>query len=45
MDFTQNGFSDQGNSIYEVSPGGAPAIVLAMLRKLGKTCAFIGKVG
>lgn len=45
VDFTQNGFSDQGNPIYEANPGGAPANVLAMLRKLGKTCAFIGKVG
>ncbi len=45
VDFTQNGVSDQGNLLFEANPGGAPANVLAMLRKLGKTCAFIGKVG
>ena len=45
IDFTQNGLSDQGNLLFEANPGGAPANVLAMLRKLGKRCAFIGKVG
>lgn len=45
IDFTQNGLSDQGNLLFEANPGGAPANVLAMLRKLGKTCAFLGKVG
>ncbi len=45
VDFTQNGTSDQGNLLFEANPGGAPANVLAMLRKLGKTCSFIGKVG
>jgi len=45
VDFTQNGISEQGNPLYEANPGGAPANVLAMLRKLGKSCAFIGKVG
>lgn len=45
MDFTQNGLSDQGNSLFEANPGGAPCNVLAMLRKLDKRCAFIGKVG
>ena len=45
VDFTQNGQSEQGNSLFEANPGGAPANVLAMLRKLGKRCAFIGKVG
>jgi fructokinase len=45
VDFTQNGLSDQGNLLFEANPGGAPANVLAMLRKLGKTCSFIGKVG
>ncbi len=45
VDFTQNGLSDQGNPLFEANPGGAPANVLAMLRKLGKSCAFIGKVG
>ena len=45
VDFTQNGVSTQGNLLFEANPGGAPANVLAMLRKLGKRCAFIGKVG
>ena len=45
IDFTQNGVSEQGNLLFEANPGGAPANVLAMLRKLGKKCAFIGKVG
>ena len=45
VDFTQNGRSEQGNLLFEANPGGAPANVLAMLRKLGKRCAFIGKVG
>ena len=45
VDFTQNGRSEQGNPLFEACPGGAPANVLAMLRKLDKTCAFMGKVG
>ena len=45
VDFTENGVSGQGNSLFEACPGGAPCNVLAMLRKLGKTCAFVGKVG
>ena len=45
IDFTQNGKSDQGNPLFEANPGGAPCNVLAMLKKLGKSCAFIGKVG
>ena len=45
VDLTQSGVSDQGNLLFEANPGGAPANVLAMLRKLGKRCAFLGKVG
>ncbi len=45
IDFTENGSSAQGNAVFEACPGGAPCNVLAMLRKLGKSCAFIGKVG
>ena len=45
IDFTQNGSSAQGNTLFEACPGGAPCNVLAMLRKLGKRCAFVGKVG
>lgn len=45
IDFTENGISSQGNPILEANPGGAPCNVLAMLNKLGKKTAFIGKVG
>lgn len=45
IDFTENGVSEQGNPILEANPGGAPCNVLAMLNKLGKKTAFIGKVG
>ena len=45
IDFTENGLSDQGNQLFEANPGGAPCNVLAMLTKLGKKTAFIGKVG
>ena len=45
IDFTQYGTSTQGNTLFEACPGGAPCNMLAMLRKLGKECAFIGKVG
>ena len=45
IDFTKNGNSEQGNNLFEACPGGAPCNVLAMLRKLGKSCAFVGKVG
>ena len=40
-----NGTSGQGNQMFEACPGGAPCNVLAMLNKLGKKTAFIGKVG
>lgn len=45
IDFTENGVSAQGNPMLEANPGGAPCNVLAMLNKLGKRTAFIGKVG
>ena len=45
IDFTMNGKSEQGNNLFEANPGGAPCNVLAILRKLGKKTAFIGKVG
>ena len=45
IDFTKNGVSNQGNGLFEACPGGAPCNVLAMLRKLNKSCAFVGKVG
>ena len=45
IDFNENGFSSQGNPLMEANPGGAPCNVLAMLERLGKRTAFIGKVG
>ena len=45
IDFTENGVSAQGNPLFEANPGGAPCNVLAMLQKLGRRTAFIGKVG
>ena len=45
IDFTENGTSLQGNPLMEANPGGAPCNVLAMLERLGKKTAFIGKVG
>ena len=45
IDFTENGKSAQGNTLFEANPGGAPCNVLAMLGKLGRECAFVGKVG
>lgn len=45
IDFTENGISRNGNLLLEANPGGAPCNVLAMLAKLGKKTAFIGKVG
>lgn len=45
IDFTENGMSAQGNPLMEANPGGAPCNVLAMLTRLGKKTAFIGKVG
>jgi fructokinase len=45
IDMTNNGKSEQGNAMYEANPGGAPCNVLAMLKKLGHSVSFIGKVG
>lgn len=45
VDFTEDGFSTQGNPMLEANPGGAPCNVLSMLQNLGKKTAFIGKVG
>lgn len=45
IDFTDNGLSSQGNTLFEANPGGAPCNVLAMLNKAGRKTAFIGKVG
>lgn len=45
IDFTEYAKSDRGNILFEANPGGAPCNVLALLQKLGKRTAFIGKVG
>lgn len=45
IDFTMGGESEQGNNMFEACPGGAPCNVLAMLNKLGRKTAFLGKVG
>ncbi len=45
VDFTPNGVSEQGTPVFQANPGGAPCNVLAMLARLGRRTAFIGKVG
>ncbi|MCQ2495858.1 MAG: carbohydrate kinase [Lachnospiraceae bacterium] len=45
IDFTENGLNEAGNPVLTANPGGAPCNVLAMLQKLGRKTAFIGKVG
>lgn len=45
IDFTESGLSPQGNPLLEANPGGAPCNLLAMLTKLGRHTAFLGKVG
>jgi len=45
IDFTPSGLSTDGNELFEKNPGGAPANVLALLSKLGRKTAYIGKVG
>ncbi|MBQ9427993.1 MAG: carbohydrate kinase [Clostridia bacterium] len=45
VDFTESGKSEQGNTLWEANPGGAPCNVLAMLCKLGRCVSFIGRIG
>ncbi len=45
IDFTYTGASEQGNSLLEANPGGAPCNVLAMLNQCNRSTNFIGKVG
>lgn len=45
IDFTTYGTSENGMSLFEQNPGGAPANVLVTLQNLGIKTAFIGKVG
>lgn len=45
IDFTHHSISENGASLFEQNPGGAPANLLAAVQKLGGKTAFIGKVG
>ena len=45
IDFTYHSISENGASLFEQNPGGAPANLLAAVQKLGGKTAFIGKVG
>lgn len=45
IDFTEQGVSERGNALFEANAGGAPCNLLAMLAKLGRRTAFLGKVG
>ena len=45
IDFTDAGVSAGGQKLFERNPGGAPANVLVAPARLGKSTAFIGKVG
>ena len=45
IDFTYHSHSENGASLFEQNPGGAPANLLAAVQKLGGKTAFIGKIG
>ncbi|MDR1801318.1 MAG: carbohydrate kinase [Lachnospiraceae bacterium] len=45
IDFPVYGKSEQGNLLMEACPGGAVCNAMAILAKLGRKTAFIGKVG
>jgi fructokinase len=45
IDFTEDGVSENGMRLFEQNPGGAVANVACAASKLGRKCAFIGKVG
>lgn len=45
IDFTYYGKSENGNSLFEQNPGGAPPNLMGAVQRLGGTTAFIGKVG
>ena len=45
IDFTEKGYSENGQRLFEQNPGGAPANVLVALQRLGAQTAFLGKVG
>ncbi len=45
IDFTEEGRTEGGFPLFAANPGGAPCNVLSMLKRLGHSAAFIGKVG
>lgn len=45
IDFTDSGCSPAGMKLFERNAGGAPANVLAAAARLGRSTAFLGKVG
>lgn len=45
IDFTPAGINEMGMPLFSQNPGGAPANILAMASKLGRSTAFVGKVG
>ena len=45
VDFIQEETDASGPAVYSANPGGAPCNLLAMMGKMGKKTAFIGKVG
>ena len=45
IDFTRNGISESGMTLFEQNAGGAPANMLTASAKLGLKTGFIGKVG
>ncbi len=45
IDYTSVGISNSGNRLFEQNAGGAPANVAVCATKLGRQCAFVGKVG
>lgn len=45
IDFVLKSITENGEKTFAANPGGAPCNVLCQLAKLGKSTAFIGKVG
>lgn len=45
IDFTSQGYNEDGQMLYARNPGGAPANVAVAAQKLGARTAFLGKAG
>lgn len=45
IDFTSQGYNEDGQMLYARNPGGAPANVAVAAKRLGARTAFIGKAG